>query len=625
MKKSVLAAVAAACLSGNALAAKPADFPSDIRIARQAVENELARRTDPGKGKPIRLDQPSGQQPREAEKAALKAVFGTEQPLQIKRTGNSGKTIQYRATLPAVDYRKDDTRVTWQDANWQYSVNGNTVDATLRWPGFKAYWPDFNLDVADIRGTTRQTRGTLAHQQQVQVGSVDFIETKGHGRAHAEELAVREETTATKNKLDQRIEFSIQRLRFENGVALDDLHADLRLRDLNASLWQQLTEAANGDEDTVIRKLLKPLMLQGARLELADLSGTFGGGKIRLHGSLGMPGVKPGDLADAVAAFNAVEAHLHVELPLATLRSFAVLSTYHALKSPGAQVLDQPADQAYSYMLGKLLGDGYARLEKDQLVADIDIQHNHITINGRAQPYTLIELLAKLHKQTRQPPEDDHTLPTELLWRDRALEQLLLFGHNGDHFAAAELCRRYGVAGDADPAERWCAKAGMPVPSASDNPQLEAPVVFNNRSFHDSAAAGRFNLSQFRFDASKARGMTVKLSNPQQHAQWAPSIVMCISAEAPSDRACLTLSKYGDTDRLRASSRLYAADSRPLGEGHALERQFPLGEPVTLKLYVDERQAHFLVDGQELLEGVTFPAAMLLLSCSSGDCDFTFD
>lgn len=625
MKKSVLTAIVATCLSCTALADQPADFLAEIHTARQAIEREMARRTDPGKGKPILLDQPSAQPPTDAEKAAFLAVFGTEQPLIVKRIGVTGKTIQYRAILPAVDYRTGDTHITWQDANWQYSVNGNTVNNTVRWPSFEVYRPDFQLSIRDISTDGRQTRGAYANQLQVQVGSIKYQETKGSGNALGEALVLRAETTEKNKQLDQHIALSAKRLSFGNGVVLGDLHLGLRFRDLNPGIWKQLSDAADADQESMIRTLLKPLMLQGARLELDDLSASFGGGKLQMRGNIGMPGVKPLDLSTVEGAFNAVEAHLQVELPLVMLRSFAMVATHHKLESDGAQVLDQAAEETYSYLLGKIIADGYARLEKDKLIADIDIKRNQITINGRVQPYSLIQLMAMQHKQNQAPPEEDRSAPSALLWRDRPLDSLLLFGTNDDTYAKRELCRRYGLAKDAEQAQRWCAKANLPVPDQADEELEEEPPDTKSGTIHETVKAGYYNLNHFHFDASKTRSIKIKLSNPQLHEEWATSTTICISADVPSDRACLTFAKYGDVDRMRVSSRLYSADNRPLGEKHVLEQQLPLGEPVKLKIYVDDKRAHFLVAGKELVEDVMFPASVISLICSSGDCDFSFD
>ncbi len=628
LKKSVFAALAAICLSCNALAAPPADFLSDIHTARQAIEHEMARRMDPGKGKPILLDQPSAQQPTDVEKAALRTVFGTEQPLIVKRRGAVGKSTQYSATLPAIDYRSGDTRFTWQEANWQYRVHGNTIDNTVRWPGFDVYRPDFQFNILDIDTASTQTRGAYAEQVQLHVGSIKFQELKGSGSALAEAVALRAQTSEKNKKLDQHIALSIKRLSFGNGVALGDLHLDLWLRELNAVMWKQLSDAANVDQDATISPLLKPLMLQGARLELDDLSASFGGGKLQLRGDIGMPGVKPRDLSTVEGVFNAVEAHLHVELPLATLRSFAMVATHHKLASDGEQVLDAQAQETYSYLLGKIIADGYARLEKDQLIAEIEIKRNQITINGRAQPYSLTQLLAMLHKQTppnQQPPEEDHALPTALLWRDRPLDSVLLFGNNGDMHAKRELCRRYAQAHDADQAQRWCAKADLPVPDQTAEDPEDAPPDVVDRTIYDAAEAGYYNLRHFHFDANKTRSMTVKLSNPQIHEKWVAGMTICISADVPSDRACLVFAKYTGVDHVRVSSHLYSTDNRAIGAEHVLEQQLAIGEPVKLKIYADNKQAHFVVAGKELVQDVTFPTSVISLMCSTADCDFTFD
>lgn len=624
MKKSILAAIAAICLSGNALAAPPADFLSDIRTARQAIEHEMARRMDPGKGKPILLDQPSTQQPTDVEKAALRTVFGSEQPLIVKRTGAVGKATHYSATLPTVQYRAGDTQITWPDASWEYSVNGDTVDHAIRWGYFDVLRPDFHIIFININTDGRQTRGANVHQQQAQAAIIQFQETKGSGSAQASAVKLREQTTEKNKKLEQHIEFSTERLGFGNGVLLNDLHLDMRLRGLNASLWQQLNDVTEADQDKFIRTLMRPLMLQGARLELDDLSASFGGGTLRLRGDIGMPGVKPRDLSTVEGAFNAVEAHLHVELPLATLRSFAMVATHHKLESDGEQVLDAQAQETYSYLLGKIIADGYARLEMDKLIAEIEVKRGQITINGRVQPYSLIQLLAVLHKKNQVPPEEDHSLPTALLWRDRPLDSLLLFGNNNGWYAKRELCRRYVQAGEAEQAARWCAKAKVAEIERTADAWEPLPV-FQDRTLSVSIPAADYRIDYFRFDTSKMRSLRVKLRNPRQDDKWDASMKVCITAELPSDRACLLFIKQQDSDELRTFSQLYSVDDHPIGKENIVERDIKVGEPVEVKIHVDDKQVHFRLGDKDMAHDIVFPASVITLVCSSGDCDFTFD
>jgi hypothetical protein len=140
-----------------------------------------------------------------------------------------------------------------------------------------------------------------------------------------------------------------------------------------------------------------------------------------------------------------------------------------------------------------------------------------------------------------------------------------------------------------------------------------------------SPPAGEYRVGYFRFDASKTRSLRVNLSNPKTHETWAPSMRICITAELPSDRACLSLTKYDGVDDMRAASQLYSSDGKPIGKDHILEYQAKVGVPLPLKIYVDDKQVHFRLGGEELVEDIVFPASAITLMCSTADCDFSFD
>jgi hypothetical protein len=654
LKNAILAALAATSLSFGAHAASPAspaapasavspvtpvtslpsEIPPEVRIAIDTIQHELKRRLEPGKGKPVRPDQPSAIAPTASEKAALRAVFGTEQPLSIKRTGQKGKVTQYAFTIPGHHYTIDTTTSTWQDAAVQIGIDAGGAATTGQWPGIEMHGLDYNLLVQDVSVTSRQPKAALEGSLRIQAGSIKFDDLTPSGTMHAEGVDFRVATTEKNKKLDQQSEFSIKRLTFADSLLIDDLHFALRLRDLNSDTLKKLDVSGltPAQQPTVFLDELKTLLVQGASLELSDLSATFGGGKLRVQGSLGLPGVTLKDLATKEGVLNALDGRLRIELPTRTLRTIIQRMADKTEKSKDPQVLEKAAQETYAYVLGKILSEGYARLEQDKLVSIIEIKHGQLRIDGRPDAIALQDLLAMLdHKKSESPPlEEDHSAPVAVLWRDRSLDNLLLFGGNKNPEAIRALCIRSAVASNREQIQRWCPPEDIDITPDQITPaHLEQAPVIKDSTLSISKAAGYYEQHFFRFDTSKLRRMQVTLSNPQADEKWQPMLRLCLEAEAPSDHACLIFNWFAKTKHMRAVTQRYSADYKAISNVDTSDREFALGKPVTLQIYVDDHLAHFWIegddDGEELVQEITFPASLISLMCSTADCSFKFE
>lgn len=633
LKKSILAALAATSLHSAMAAVSPplSDLPPEFSIAMHSIQQELDRRAAPGKGKPIKLDQPSGTAPTPQQKAALRAVFGTEQPLEILRSGGAGKVTQYTIKLPAGQYQLGDNRIAWSSLPLQTSVDAASISSSGIWPNLEFHDLDYNAVFKDMRISSRRQRDSLLGTASVDIGSVRIDDLTPDHVLQSNGVSYRETLGAQGKKLEQQYELSSKRINFGSTAQVDDFHLALRLRGLSAEALQARgTEPQPSTADQVLPAALQALLLQGADLELSDLSLNFGGGKLQMRGTIGLPGATLKDMASKESILNALEAHLHIEVSTSTLRAVALAFARNDGGDRNGATPEKQAQDIYAFTLGKLLSEGYATLDKDKLVSEIDIKQGKVRIHQHPEPLPLPALLEKMSAPTSDAPapmEEDHSPPVAVLWRDRSEENLQLFAGNGEKRAARELCLRRVQAQDAEQAERWCKQAEMAVPTKVDDDRERGPALKDN-TFHQSVKAGQFSLSHYRFDATKSRRLQLTLSNPQKHEQWAPSMRVCVRAEAPSDEACFEIGKYSSADTVKVGSSLRGTDGWPRGKGQALERTFKVGEPITVDIMVDDQQVHFLVgdgDDDELVEDITFPVAQLELFCSGADCAFKFE
>ncbi|MRW94314.1 DUF945 family protein [Duganella sp. FT80W] len=624
MKTSILAAIAVTCFSCGALAASfPLNgAPPEVTIAFDALQAELNRRLEPGKGKPVRLDLPSATPPTAAEKAAFRAVFGTEQPLTIQRAGPAGKVTKYTFTLPAADYKLDDDQASWSALPVQVSVDDTGAISSGKWPKVEFHGLDHNLVFRDIALTARQERGSTLGYRLFQFGEVKYDNLTPAGSLNLKDFSFRETYAPPKNKPEQQHEISIKHATIASEIQVDDVHLAFRQRGMKLDDFEA--------DKPGISSLLQMLAQPGANVELLDLSASFGGGKLRASGTASLPGATAADLLSEADMLKKLEVKLKAEMSTSTLRHIALLFARKNGKDKDQQAVEKEAQDIYSYALGKLLSDGYATLEKDKLMSSIEIKQGMLYIHDNPTPLPLEKLKEMMSEQSSQPTapdEEDHSPPQAVLWRDRSLEQLQLFAANNQDKALRELCIRSVQSKDAEAAERWCAKAEMKVPDKIDDDLLEDPPAIKDNTLQLSLEGGYYNTSYYRFDPHKIRRLKLKLDNPQRHDKWAPFMKLCVQAETPSDAACLTFVQRGDK-QITAYSQLAAADGQPRGAEHPLERKFKVGESIDVEIYVDDQQVHFWLgddDGEGREEPVLFPAGLLSLTCSTADCSFKFE
>lgn len=633
LKKSILAALAATSLHSAMAAVSPplSELPPEFSIAMHSIQQELDRRAAPGKGKPIKLDQPSDTAPTPQQKAALRAVFGTEQPLEILRSGGAGKVTQYTIKLPAGQYQLDDNRIAWSSLPLLTSVDAASVSSSGLWPHLEFHGLDYNAVFKDMRINSRQQRDSLLGTVSVDIGSVRIDDLTPDTVIQSNGVSYRQTLAAQGKKLEQQYELSSKRISLGSLDQIDDLHLALRLRGLSAEAWQSRnTERQPSAADQLLPAALRALLLQGAELELRDYSYNTGGGRVQMRGTLSLPGATLKDMASKETILNALQAHLHLEISTSAMRAMVLMCARIDGGEHNGAALEKRVRDSYAFMLGKLLSEGYATLDKDKLVSEIDIKQGKVRIHQHPKLLPLSALLEKMSAPAPDAPapvEEDHSPPVAVLWRDRSEENLQLFAGNGEKRAARELCLRRVQAQDAEQAERWCKQADMAVPAKVNDDRERRPELKDN-TFHQSVKAGQFGLSYYRFDATKSRRLQLTLSNPQKHEQWVPSMRVCVQAEAPSDKACFEVAKYSSVDTVKVGSSLRGADGRERGKGQVLERTFKVGEPITLDIMVDDQQVHFLVgdgDNDELVEDITFPVAQLELFCSGADCAFKFE
>ena len=127
-----------------------------------------------------------------------------------------------------------------------------------------------------------------------------------------------------------------------------------------------------------------------------------------LRGSVVAAGVTEADLKDMARFVKRIDARFELRVPVSLLREVATsIAQQQAKAAQGSAALDvaKTAQDMTDAMVGKVLGNGYARLENGVLVAPIQFRGGVLRVNGK-----LIELPKKpAPQQGKQPPARLHT------------------------------------------------------------------------------------------------------------------------------------------------------------------------------------------------------------------------
>lgn len=637
MKQLTLFTALACSLAIPARAGETTDFasPSQLKLAADYIQQELDARFNPPGKQPVRLDQPGPAKPSAAQQEALRQIFGQATPLDIQRLPGKGAAANYSLHIPGYEHAEDGVKLQWQAISGRINVdaNGKRYSANASWPGLQLQLKDVAAQVQEVSYSAQESRD--ASGLWIGKGRADAQRISLHTDAAPLDLAFEHASFQTDSKrqgkqLEQSIDMAAQRMTVA-GTAIDELHIGYRIHHLDIG-----TLANFRDSTRKLRKadlpakemaaasleqaltMFKELALKGGILELSDLSGSFEGARFQVKGSIATPGATAADLATSDGVLNKLEAHLDITLPTPMLHSIArTIVRVTKEKQPG-ELREQ---DVYDVLLGKLIGPGYARMENGKLVAHLHIKQGMLRITDSQELIPLQSLLKTLKPKNTPTPPEDHSVPVPVTWRDRSLENVRLFAGNGSQPAIDELCYRY-TQGDHAPkdsgeAEHWCERSkGAPDLSDADHGS-DDPRVF---SF--SEKPGYYSTHVLRFDESKTRVLELSLSNPGQHEKWMPMVSVCLSAEAPSDLACIKLSPpQRNVTELSAKAVLLSTDAQSEKDiaGQTATEIAP--QDIQLRVFIREQKAHFVINGKDdLVQDVVFPVELIHLICSTADC-----
>lgn len=201
-------------------------------------------------------------------------------------------------------------------------------------------------------------------------------------------------------QLQQQHDMLSKRLRVA-GEQIDNFHLAYRVRNLDVDAIVKLESDAMKLQQTgmpqtehtaaaqkQMQTFFQTIAMKGAVLELDDLSAGYKGNTAQMKGSVSISSAAAGDVSTLENFFKKMAVRLEVRVPLALLRDVTQAIARKAPTPPGKDAqppaaVEQMAQTMYDATVGKLMANGYAKIEKEELRSTLEVRSGEIRVNGK--------------------------------------------------------------------------------------------------------------------------------------------------------------------------------------------------------------------------------------------------
>lgn len=357
----------------------------------------------------------------------LEQTIGTASPIRIERLGKRDGQDAYRLVLPAREHTLEDgVRISWSESPTELRVDKSGRRLTSRGTLATLEVQGKEMSVA-ARDTTTVTDQRLGKGRlwfgtmQADVAHIDLqLPQPGQGARPGEPaepvkvaldgLSFSSRTTERASKMD-----IVQRMRIGSiGVAgeqVSNLIMNYRLDNIDKQNMIEMTarERKIKTEDTerdtadllsMLKDMARASSKAGTALTIERISADYGGHTFTLQGRVALKSAKDSDFDDLAQLVKRVDARFDIAVPVALVKAGALSAAKRQLAAAGNAGQD-PAAMAQTMtdvVVGKLLGEGFAKLDKGVLRATITVRGGQLRVNGKE---------VSLPKPPQQPPVPD--------------------------------------------------------------------------------------------------------------------------------------------------------------------------------------------------------------------------
>jgi len=358
----------------------------------------------------------------------LKEIFGTERPFPMRRVPGAKGQINYVAKLePHLWVQGNGTDFSWTELTAKMSTDkaGRAMNANLSWPSLviarqegSASVQNMNMISKQLRGADGVSYGTAAFD----IGSIIVRDAAVGGKdakelMRLEDIQVRSESVRRGSMAEigyrssaKAIVFGAERVERTNfAVRLTNIPANV-MADLDQSLRSQEGSqlAPDAQQEVMMRKLKdfgKRLIQAGVTLNIEDISSAYRGNVAAIKGRVTFQKVVEADFDSIAVLLKKMVAHIEVRVPVALIKDIgrAVTSKSVPPDTPDAsRQIEAGADGMVSFVVGKMVTDGFAVIEKGELRSNIDFKDGQLTINGKAFDLSKLQMNAGAKEAPKQ-------------------------------------------------------------------------------------------------------------------------------------------------------------------------------------------------------------------------------
>lgn len=409
-----------------ALAAAPAPAapahvkPSPVMVAIQALAADLRGMIDSRLPLQQQLEQVAAARPSPQTADKLRAAFGTDRLYALERRPPvAGKPV-WRTTLFPLQYTSaEGVTSDWSEGLFDLTLNGDGSAATghggierilVEDKDTRMAWRGIVFDTDQRRGYAGLWFGTM----DARVGQLRFQNKHDGTVMDMNGMRFASRVTEKPKTVDIAYENRIGSIAVA-GEQVDDIRFALRVTNLGKQAMADLKTA--GDKLKARKAApqaapaaltpqqidaLKPLLrsfgeaalASGTAIEIDEVSASYHGSKVMLKGRVALQGATREDLDDPKRLANKVVARLDVRVPLALVREIAATVAARQAAAQAAQrgaasdpkAVAEMGKNMGDIMIGKLAGDGLARIEDDALVSTLEWKDGKLTANGKPVP-----------------------------------------------------------------------------------------------------------------------------------------------------------------------------------------------------------------------------------------------
>lgn len=424
MKKSILAvAIAGALLAHTSIQAveqvpppvipAPAarvksSFMESVVAAAKEVNTAMGGETDAVK----RLGIVSKLEFSPALRPKLKEIFGNERIFDTQRTvGPKGQVAYAMKLVPHTYLDENAVAFSWAELNARTVVNkaGTTMDTSATWPSLSivgnatsGMLEKMSMDFKQVRGKDGLWYGTGV----MKVGSVVVRGTTPENSEFKETLRLQDVSSAVGvtlrgKKVDVNYGFSIKSILF-GGATIERANIGMRvvnlpaqaLADVDRELKQVQGSGLPNDAQSELmlrsmKSFSKSMVTSGASVVIDDISASYRGNTASIKGRVDFDKVVDADFNSPVELGKKIIVRLDVRLPVAMVNDVSRLvggKQVDASAPDAAEQIEAAGKNIAAVVIGKLVNEGFAVMDKGELRSAIEFRRGRLTFNGKVVP-----------------------------------------------------------------------------------------------------------------------------------------------------------------------------------------------------------------------------------------------